>query len=399
MNLTVVLEHPCERTPDGAIWTQPPFTTEFWTRYLEVFHRVCVVAPIRRGAAVSSGWQRMNEEKTVFVNAPGDLSLWRAVCYPGRPGHAICEAVGPANAVILRVGSPVAAWIEPFLRKTAHPYGLEVVADPADALASGGIIAPLGAWRQWWFPYQLRQQCTRACAIAYATEERLQRHYPPAPGIFLTYYADVQLPDAAFVQTARPALQARHPCRLITVGGSPQLSPALNVLIDAVDTCLWEHLDLRLTIIADNSCVSALRWRVMDAGLGDHVDLLETVPDGEALCTPLDHADLFVLPATTEGLPRTMIEAMARGLPCIGAQMGGMQELLLPEDTVQSGDAAALAAKIRHVVTNPQRMARMSARNLTKAKEYGAEALRQRRLAFYHYLGARTQVWQHTQQQ
>jgi glycosyltransferase involved in cell wall biosynthesis len=88
-----------------------------------------------------------------------------------------------------------------------------------------------------------------------------------------------------------------------------------------------------------------------------------------------------------------MLEAMARGLPCIGSTVGGIPELLPAEDLVPPGDAVALAAKIREVAADPERMARMSARNLAKAEEYRDEALRERRLAFYRYVRESTETW------
>jgi glycosyltransferase involved in cell wall biosynthesis len=84
----------------------------------------------------------------------------------------------------------------------------------------------------------------------------------------------------------------------------------------------------------------------------------------------LDKADVFVLPSYQEGLPRAMIEAMARALPCIGSTVGGIPELLNQEDMIPPGNVAALADKIRSVVTNPERMNMMSARNWEKAKKY-----------------------------
>jgi glycosyltransferase involved in cell wall biosynthesis len=88
-----------------------------------------------------------------------------------------------------------------------------------------------------------------------------------------------------------------------------------------------------------------------------------------------------------------MLEAMARALPCIGSTVGGIPELLLPEDMVLPGNVNALARKIREVVTDPERMARMSARNLAKAGEYSDKALGPRRTSFYQHLRAETTRW------
>jgi glycosyltransferase involved in cell wall biosynthesis len=91
-----------------------------------------------------------------------------------------------------------------------------------------------------------------------------------------------------------------------------------------------------------------------------------------------------------------MIEAMARALPCIGSTVGGIPELLSPEDMVPPGDVASLARKIREVVTSPERMVRMSARNLEKAKEYKEEVLCERRILFYRCVRDNTEAWLET---
>ncbi len=114
---------------------------------------------------------------------------------------------------------------------------------------------------------------------------------------------------------------------------------------------------------------------------------------GEPIRDELDRADLFLLPSRQEGLPRAMIEAMARALPCIGSTVGGIPELLPPEDMVPPGDADALARKISEIVSDPQRMQRMSARNLERAGDFQEDVLRERRIEFYRYVRERTENW------
>jgi hypothetical protein len=87
-----------------------------------------------------------------------------------------------------------------------------------------------------------------------------------------------------------------------------------------------------------------------------------------------------------------MIEAMARALPCVGSMVGGIPELISAEDLVPPNDAHALARKIREVIADPARMARMSVCNLEKAREYG-ETLDQGRHTFYSYVRTQTDAW------
>jgi glycosyltransferase involved in cell wall biosynthesis len=114
------------------------------------------------------------------------------------------------------------------------------------------------------------------------------------------------------------------------------------------------------------------------------------LPAGQAVWEVLDRADLFVLPSRQEGLPRAMIEAMARGLPCIGSTVGGFPELLPPEAMVPPGDATALARKIGDLLASPQHMAALAASNLQRAHNYRADQLRERRIAFYRSVREQT---------
>jgi glycosyltransferase involved in cell wall biosynthesis len=173
-----------------------------------------------------------------------------------------------------------------------------------------------------------------------------------------------------------------------------QLYKATDALIDAVYSCLQRGLDIDLVVVGDGKYRPELESRAATLNLKERVRFLGQLPAGEAVRTQLDQADLFVLPSRSEGLPRAMIEAMARGKPCIGTTAGGIPELLSAEDLVPPGDVAALANKICQVVSDPERMIRMGRRNLEKAKEYCEDTLRERRITFYRYLRRRTEEWQ-----
>lgn len=68
-------------------------------------------------------------------------------------------------------------------------------------------------------------------------------------------------------------------------------------------------------------------------------------------------ADAFILPSTREGLPLSLLEAMAAGLPTVATLVGGIPEVL--EDGVSGrlvpvGDARALAEAVGWIVDHPE---------------------------------------------
>jgi len=80
-------------------------------------------------------------------------------------------------------------------------------------------------------------------------------------------------------------------------------------------------------------------------------------------------------------------------LPCIGSTASGIPELLPADDLVPPEDVASLAKKISEVVQDPDRMTRMSSRNLEKSKEYKSELLQKRRIEFYQTVKEKTEFF------
>lgn len=395
MNLVVVLEHRFLRTPDGRVWTLTTFAHHFWQRYLEVFDSVRVVARVRDVPEVPDGYRRADGEKVEFAPVPYYLGPWELTVHLRKVVRAVQESVTPQDAVILRVPSTLANLMMPVLRKRGQPFALEVVGDPWDVFSPGAARYPwpVRTLARYWFTWALKKQCREASAVAYVTQFALQRRYPPQKASFTTYFSSVSLSGSAFAPSPKIPIN-RTSFTLITVGTLDQLYKGVDVLIDAVALCLKRGLNLRLVVVGDGRHRRDLEVRCRKRGIEDRVSFIGQLPAGEPVRAQLDQADLFVLASRQEGLPRAMIEAMARGLPCIGTTVGGIPELLPPEDMVPPNDAGALAAKIEEVLANPERMAQMALRNWEKAKEYREEVLRERRLAFYRRVREITEEWQ-----
>ncbi len=393
MKLIVTREQRFTRTPDGAVWSQVAYDHHFFERYLDVFDQVCVVARAQEVQALQGDWQRVDGVDVSFIAVPYYLGPWQYL-YKSRQARRIAaDSIGKNDAVILPIPSQIASTVEPSLRRVGHPYGVEVVGDPYAVFASHVVDHPLRRFFRWWFTRQQMRQCAEACASHYVTEYALQRRYPPSPGSFTVSYSDVALPNEAFASCARVQFHTHGEFRLVTVGSLAQLYKGIDVLIDAVDICVQDGLDLQLSIIGDGKFRPDLERRSAARNLTNRVHFIGQLPAGDAVRAQLDSADLFVLPSRTEGLPRALIEAMARGLPCIGSTAGGIPELLAAEDMVPPGDANALAQKIRGLSSDPDHMRQMSARNLEKAKNHHERILRERRIEFYTAVRDRTQAW------
>jgi glycosyltransferase involved in cell wall biosynthesis len=90
-------------------------------------------------------------------------------------------------------------------------------------------------------------------------------------------------------------------------------------------------------------------------------------------------ADVYVNPADHEGLPVTILEAMALGRPVVATAVGGVPSVVRDGETgilVQPQQPKELAAAIRRLLTSPSRAREMGSRGRRLVEdEYGLEPM------------------------
>jgi glycosyltransferase involved in cell wall biosynthesis len=128
----------------------------------------------------------------------------------------------------------------------------------------------------------------------------------------------------------------------------------VDLLLDA-----WPDVPAALLLVAgDGPDRPDLERRTTVAGLGERVDFLGDRRDVARL---LAAADLLVLPTDREGLPMTVLEAMAAGVPVVASAVGGLRSFD-PEvvELVAPGSARALGAAVARVLGDPARGRRLA---------------------------------------
>ncbi len=394
MKVVVLIEGAFERTPDGLVWTRSIFPYSFWQRYLAVFDEVVAVSRVAEAVASQPDWLRADGDGVRVHALPPYRSMVGYLRHHRAISRAFAAALDQRAAVIMRIPSTSSECLERLLAADSRPYGAEVVSDPWDVFSPGAVRHPLRPLLRRYFSWQLRRQCQRACALSYVTSAALQDRYPPrADALSVGGASSVELPAEAFVARARTP-RTHSPFNLIMVASLAQLIKAPDVLLAACALALGDGCDLRLVVVGDGKHRPELESQAAALGIGARVSFRGLLPAGAAVRAELDAADAFVLPSRQEGLPRAMIEAMARALPCIGSTVGGIPELLAPAMMVAPNDAPALARRIATLAGDPELQAGESARNLALAHAYGEDQLRARRAQFYQAVRTATVRWQ-----
>jgi len=103
--------------------------------------------------------------------------------------------------------------------------------------------------------------------------------------------------------------------------------------------------------------------------------------------------DVFVLPSWTEGMPITVLEAMAHRRPVVATTVGGTPELVLDGETgllVPPRDPEALAEALRSLVADPQRARRLGEAGYARvAERFTVERMTTRVLEVYDEVAGR----------
>lgn len=124
-------------------------------------------------------------------------------------------------------------------------------------------------------------------------------------------------------------------------------------LLPALAQALRLAPGLRLRI-GGNGDVDAARARVRELGLDSQVEFLGWV-SGDTKAQALAVAQFYVLPSHNEGLPMSLLEAMAHGLPVISTRVGGIPGLVRDGTDgllVDAGDVPALARALVRMATD-----------------------------------------------
>ncbi len=374
MRLLVITDHRHWRTPEGVYDTYC-FDRAFFDDYRAVFASVTVAARMRRDAPPATA-RRSDGDGVTFLDLP-DIQGARWMLTPTRvllPGLA--AAVRSHDAVVARLPGRASQAAAALALRHGKPLMLEIIGDASASLGlrSHGLARWLIGQRN---AHAVRRIAARAQVASYVSERHLQARYPVAPGVPTAAISSIRLdPDTLTPPRAWP--RDPSPLRLVLTAS---LVPVKNHAFLLAALAALDGLGRRswtLDLLGDGPCRPALEAQARALGLTDRVVFHGHVSDRSVITASLDIADCFVMSSDSEGLPRAMLEAFARGLPAVGTRVGGIAELLPAADTVAPGDVAGFAALLARA-GDAGWLTQHSLRALATARDYVGPVLSARR--------------------
>jgi glycosyltransferase involved in cell wall biosynthesis len=181
----------------------------------------------------------------------------------------------------------------------------------------------------------IRWLVRRAPVVAVSPEaRRLMTEWMPPGCPPVCYIANGISTEAYDNLPSREAARKRLglPASAFIVGTVSRLVPCKRHmdLLGAFAGLLPQIPGARLVIVGDGPLRASIESRVVELGLQQSVSMLGERRDIPQVLAALD---VFCLPSDLEGMPMTVLEAMAAGLPVVASDVGGIPELVEHERT------------------------------------------------------------------
>jgi len=263
--------------------------------------------------------------------------------------------------------------------KYAHKYDkkilVEVVGCVWDALWNhsfkGKLIAP-------YMFFKTRSNVRRADYVMYVTNDFLQKRYPNYN--YNIGCSDVFIKDHKFNQDKYNNIFNKDKIVLGTLAAIDTKYKSQDEIIKLLPFLnkKFTHVEYHLAGKGDSSFLKSVAKKY---GVEDKVKFLGLL-DKRGVYNLLDDIDFYIQPSKTEGLCRSLIEAMSMSCVCIAANVGGNNELL-DHDFIYPKDNLTSLKDIFNKLSEDS-VKKNSSYNYQKSLDFSQEIIKEKREVFYN---------------
>lgn len=149
-----------------------------------------------------------------------------------------------------------------------------------------------------------------------------------------------------------------------------EIAKGIYELLDSYHTLQGKYPNIVLDIAGEGNELPNAKRYVAEKGI-ENVTFLGWVT-GKKKAQIFQEASIYVLPSYSEGMPISLLEAMASGLPVITSNVGGIKDFFEPEKMgllVERKNASGLAQQLERLLSDPTLVKRIGAYNAAYAQK------------------------------
>lgn len=379
---------------NGEVWTYDMVNAEFWERYLNVFDKIVVCGRIEKvNDNNTTGLMKSSRDNVEFVAMPNFRGIGGLMKNYFILRKIIKKAISKVDCIIYRAPSPISLIAYPLVRKSKKPYALELATNPITLYSRESFDSIVQPIVQYYVTRQTRNMCKNANGVSYVTDYILQDMFPctslmkEVDGYFCSHYSTIKMLKSDYRYLVFDD-NLPNPLVLVHSGKMNDNRKGQDILIKMVKILIDEGYNIQLKLIGDGVLRTNFERLARSLNISDNVLFLGWKTGYKEVQEILQSSHLFVFPSMGEGLPRSVIEAMANSLITIASAIDGINELLPEELLVYQNTSDAFAKKIKTIVNDWSKFNNLRTNIYQKSLEYENSLLTERRNEFYTKLRA-----------
>lgn len=368
MNLLFIHDHKF-RMINGDLYSIGGLSNEILSYYVDIFGSITVLARI---TLCNDTGDQTTTKLSKIINEKVNVLSWENL-----KRSDVNSLVVNHSSIILRLPSLIGLRILPCIARNKKKFFVEVVGCAWDSFWNhsfrGKVVAPF-IW------IKTKYWISKADYALYVTNSFLQKRYPNSNSISCS---DVRIEVASQVQVGQRISNFGSNKRIIigTIGSVDISYKGQEYIIKALGKKYKEaHCKYEYQLVGSGDGYR-LKKLIKKYNLQDNVKFIGSIPFSEVKFW-MDQIDIYAQPSTVEGLARSIIEAMSRGCPCIGSNIGGNPELINNNCLFRPRNILSII-NVLDKFEQFNFFETMVEYSLNKAKDFTPEALMDKRTAFY----------------
>lgn len=367
---------------EKGVYGLPSSSNEFFSKYLYTFDKVRVLGePPKDTLNVSNFVHISNDKISVRVLPPNRSPKDLKNDYFIR--KILIEEISNAKAIIIKPLSRKGIMAIKIAKKLKKPYMIEVTGDIHNALKQHpNIIKRLYAP---FLYFNIRHNIKDCKYGLYVSKDYLQSQFP-IDGI-MCGCADVVLKE-----TEKKEIIENRIYKIDNMSLNNRIDLGLigfyQGKMKGVDTAIraLSHLpnNFHLSILGNGTKKNRDKWINYGQKLGikNRIHFPPPLPSSQKVLEWLDNIDIFVFPTRSEGLCRSVAEALSRGCPIFATNICTMPEMIDEKFLFTLDDDRELAELITYYVHHKDELKEIAKNNFLISKNYNYEVLKERRNKF-----------------
>lgn len=275
-----------------------------------------------------------------------------------------------ADKIIIRSPSFISFLAIDLCNKYNKDYLVELVGCPFDAFWNHSLEGKIIS-----IPFYIKTKkvIKKSKNVVYVTNNFLQKRYP-TDGVAYSC-SDVELPSN---DMKIREIKENQKIKICTIASLDVKYKGQEYVIKALAALNNPKIEYHLIGQGEGKKIRKL---IKKYSLQNNVKLIGSLSHDDVL-KYLSKMDIYIHPSLTEGLPRTVMEAMSLGLPVTGTEVGGIPELVSDKLTFKKRSVYSIIDRINFLL-NPTNYKNESQRSLIEIKKYEYSLLKKKKKQIY----------------